>query len=401
MNYQKVNSFEYISVKIILIDHLLVDIFLGEEEAGEIEDQAENEEHMEEVGVQDDEDRVDLVPPIRKRKILTEEQRVSVISMSAKGLSNRAIGKKMKVSHQSIGRILQRWNTDGLVKDRKRSGRRRKTDTRTDLRMVRIAKKDRSITTEEIRKNIGAQVCSRTISNRLKEGGLKSRIATKKPLISEINRKKRLEWCKAHQHWTYEQWSKVLFSDESPFSVRCKRARRIWVTPKEGLSYKNCQATVKHGKKINVWGCFAADGVGNLCQVNGILEQKQYRDILLKHMIPSAGKLFDVANGEKWIFQQDNDPKHTADLTEEWFYGFRVTVLDWPAQSPDLNPIENLWSELDRRLKDRKTNTKEDLFRVLEEGWNNLPKEYLKKLVESMPRRIKACIKNKGFATKY
>lgn len=192
-----------------------------------------------------------------------------------------------------------------------------------------------------------------------------------------------------------------MFSDESPFSVRCKRARRIWVTPKEGLSYKNCQATVKHGQKINVWGCFAADGVGNLCQVNGILEQVQYRDILLKHMIPSAGKLFDVANGEKWIFQQDNDPKHTAGFTKEWFYGFRVTVLDWPAQSPDLNPIENLWSELDRRLKDRKTNTKEDLFRVIEEGWNNLPKEYLKTLVESMPRRIEACIKNKGFATKY
>ena len=88
-------------------------------------------------------------------------------------------------------------------------------------------------------------------------------------------------------------------------------------------------------------------------------------------------------------------------FTKEWFYGFRVTVLDWPAQSPDLNPIENLWSELDRRLKDRKTNTKEDLFRVIEEGWNNLPKEYLKTLVESMPRRIEACIKNKGFATKY
>ena len=198
MNYQKVNSFKYISVKIILIDHLLVDIFLGKEEAGEIEDQAENEEHMEEVGVQDDEDRVDLVPTIRKRKILTEEQRVSVISMSAKGLSNRAIAKKMKVSHQSIGSILQRWNTDGLVKDRKRSGRRRKTDKRTDLRIVRIAKKDRSITTEEIRKNIGAQVCSQTISNRLKEGGLKSCFATKKPLITKINRKRRLDWCKAH-----------------------------------------------------------------------------------------------------------------------------------------------------------------------------------------------------------
>jgi transposase len=145
---------------------------------------------MEEVGVQDAEDRVDLVPPIRKRKILTEEQRVEVISMSAEGLSNLAIAKQMKVSHQSIGTILQRWNTCRLVRDRKRSGRRRKTDRRTDQRMVRIATKNRTITADEIRKSIDVPVSLTTVRSRLNEGGLKSRFATKKPLITEINRKK-------------------------------------------------------------------------------------------------------------------------------------------------------------------------------------------------------------------
>lgn len=385
-----------------MIDHLLVDIFLGKEEAGEIEDQEEEVMVREEVGVQEGEDRVDLVPPIRKRKILNEEERIEVISMSSKGLTNRAIAKQMKVSHQSIGTILQRWKTCGMVKDRKRSGRRRSTDRITDRQMVRIATKDRFITADEIRQRIGVPVSLSTVIRRLKEKGLKSRFATKKPLISERNRKKRLEWCKKHEQWTVDDWSKVLFSDESPFWVRCKRAKRAWSKRGEGLRPETCQATVKHGVKINVWGCFAAHGVGELYLVDGILEQKQYRQILEDYMLPSAENLFP--NDEEWIFQQDNDPKHTANATKDWFRTniYReVKVLDWPAQSPDLNPIENLWSILDQNLKDRKSNTEDELFTVLKKGWSELSQNCLQNLVESMPRRIKACIENKGLATKY
>jgi transposase len=78
-----------------------------------------------------------------------------------------------------------------------------------------------------------------------------------------------------------------------------------------------------------------------------------------------------------------------------------VPILEWPSQSPDLNPIENLWSILDANLKNRTPQNEQELFEVLEEGWKELPIDLLERLSDSMPRRIEAVIKAKGFATKY
>jgi transposase len=156
--------------------------------------------------------------------------------------------------------------------------------------------------------------------------------------------------------------------------------------------------TVKHDGHIMVWGGFAAHGVGNLYKINGILEQYQYHSIIRDQLVPSARKLF---NSRNWTFQEDNDPKHTANSTKALYNQLKISREEWPANSPDLNPIENLWQELDVMCRDRKCNTKEDLFNVLQEAWNRIPLDYLNALVESMPRRLNAVIDAKGYATKY
>jgi len=147
-----------------------------------------------------------------------------------------------------------------------------------------------------------------------------------------------------------------------------------------------------------VWGCFAAHGVGSLYLVEGILKKEQYLNIMEDHMIPSADLLF---GREEWLFQQDNDPKHTAIVVKHWMEDEEVPLMEWPAQSPDLNPIENLWSILDQRLKNRKPSNKEELFNLLKNAWKELPVNLLTKLVDSMPERCRAVIEAKGYATKY
>ncbi len=115
-------------------------------------------------------------------------------------------------------------------------------------------------------------------------------------------------------------------------------------------------------------------------------------------MLPSADKLYGDAD---FIFQQDLAPAHTAKCTKSWFNDHGVTVLDWPANSPDLYPIENLWGIVKRKMRDTRPNNAYELNATFKETWASIPPQQCHKLITSMPRRIEAVIKANGAPTKY
>ena len=197
-----------------------------------------------------------------------------------------------------------------------------------------------------------------------------------------------------------EFWKQVLWSDESKFDLfGHKQRQRVWTKTGEKLLEKNLQKTVKHGGgNIMVWGCFAWSGVGNLVKIDGIMTADSYITILNENLEES---LLKTGLENKFIFQQDNDPKHTARKTTAFFRATRMKLLEWPPQSPDLNPIENLWFILDQQVDKGDVTNKFKLFSALEKAWNGIDDQYLQKLVESMPRRLQAVIKAKGGVTKY
>ncbi len=115
----------------------------------------------------------------------------------------------------------------------------------------------------------------------------------------------------------------------------------------------------------------------------------KYRDILDENLLQSAQ---DLRLGRSFTFQQDNDPKHTAKITKEWLHNNSVTVLEWPSQSPDLNPIEHLWRDLKMAVHQRLPSNLTELERICKEEWQRIPKSRCEKLVASFPKRLMAVL---------
>ncbi len=218
-----------------------------------------------------------------------------------------------------------------------------------------------------------------------------------KPLLNQRQRQKHLTWAVEKNNWTVAQWSKVLFSDESKFCISFgNQGPRVW--RKSGEAQNPCclKSSVKFPQSVMIWAAMSSAGVGPLCFLKSTVNAAIYQEILEHFMLPSADKLYGDAD---FIFQQDLAPAHTAKGTKSWFNDHGVTVLDWPANSPDLNPIENLWGIVKRKMRDTRPNNADELKATVKETWASIPPQQCHKLITSMPRRIEAVIKAKGAPT--
>lgn len=332
------------------------------------------------------------------RKHITELDKGRIIGWSEGGKSIVWIARKLGRGRATISVFLKNYRATGKTKRASGSGSPRKTTKREDRAIVRLMRTDRGITAQEIINQLGLNISQETVRRRLHKFGYASYFKKRTPFINQRNRGRRIQWAKDHMNWTHQQWMTVLWSDESPFTLGYKGRTRIWAKWNERHLPCCTSGTVKHGVKIDVWGCFTGAGTGHLCKVEGILKQRQYRSILRHHMIPSSQHFFPQG---PWIFQQDNDPKHTAYSIRRWTRRRHLTVMEWPAQSPDLNPIENLWAIVDKNESKRQCTNAADLFDTMKRAWEQIPTQTLVNLVRSMPKRCKLVIKTKGYPIKY
>ncbi len=272
--------------------------------------------------------------------------------------------------------IILKWKTFGTTRTLPRAGRPAKLSYRGRRALVREVKKTPKITVAELQRCIremGESCRKSTITAALHQSGLYGRVARRKPLLSARHMKKHLKDSKMVTN-------KILWSDETKIELFGLNSKRyVWRKPGTAHHLSNTVPTVKHGGgSIMLWGCFSAAGTGRLVAIEGKMNAAKYRDILDENLLQSAQ---DLRLGRRFTFQQDNDPKHTAKITKEWLHNNSVTVLEWPSQSPDLNPIEYLWRDLKMAVHQRLPSNLTDLERICKEECRGSPNPGVKNLL--------------------
>ncbi len=145
-------------------------------------------------------------------------------------------------------------------------------------------------------------------------------------------------------------------------------------------------------KSQHLWwygGCISAYGMGSLHVLESTMKAERYIKVLEQHMLPSRRR----------VFQQDNAKQHTAAITTAWLRSRRVRMLNWPACSPDLSPIDNIWCIIKRKIWQRRPQTLQQLETYIRQEWDQIPTTILQKLITSMPRRLQIVLKRRGDAT--
>ncbi|KAL0181528.1 hypothetical protein M9458_023934, partial [Cirrhinus mrigala] len=158
---------------------------------------------------------------------------------------------------------------------------------------------------------------------------------------------------------------------------------------KRGEAQNPCclRSSVKFPQSVMVWGAMSSAGVGPLCFLRSKVNAAVYQDVLEHFMLPAADQLYGDAD---FIFQQDLAPAHSAKATSTWF-----------KDSPEFNPIENLWGIVKRKMRYARPNNAEELKATIRATWALITPEQCHRLINSMPHRIAAVIQAKGAPAKY
>ncbi len=314
---------------------------------------------------------------------LTVVQKTTIDTLHKEGKTQKVIAKEAGCSQSSVSKHINRE-----AKGRKRCGRKKCTSNRDKPHPGEDCETKPIQNVGEIHKEWTAAgvSASRTTTHRhMQDMGFSCRIPCVKPLLNNRQRQKRLDW-------TAAEWSKVMFSDESKFCISFgNQGPRVWRKRGEAQNPRCLRSSVKFPQSVMVWGAMSSAGVGPLCFLRSKVNTAVYQEVLEHFMLPAADHLYGDAD---FIFQQDLAPAHSAKATSTWFKDHGIPVLNWPANSPDLNPIENLWGIVKRKMRYARPNNAEELKATIRATWALITPEQCHRLIDSMPRQH--CCSNSG-----
>ena len=342
--------------------------------------------------------------PKGSRREYSSETISVILELKKSGQSHREIAHHLEIPKSSVITILHREarQSDNPPKPSKRPGRLPKLDYRAQRAIIRHVEKfpyDNLHALSTPSKS-GHTMGRTTIRRYLKAAGFFRFKARKKPFLSDKHKAARLKWAKEHQNWTLDDWSHVIWTDEATFETGLD-TRSCYVTRHKGTAMESryLKPTLKSGRSsVGIWGAIILGLKGPVHFLEK--EGRMNSDIFINQVLEGLGLPFYnqcIEEKGSMIWMDDGARYHTSKMTTA--YCRRIGLI----QSPDLNPIENLWRIIKIRVSAQRhrIHSLELMKKVIKEEWEKLTEEDFRACIESMPKRCKLVIEARGGSIKY
>lgn len=316
------------------------------------------------------------------------------------------IASDLHISRTHLKNLEEKYRTDPTMKDKERAGRPLKADDRTIRRIVHSVRKQPYATSNTLTREINTgvqeekQISPTTFRRIALKKGLKAYRPCVKPNLTPDNVRDRLLFARQYENRTNRFWCQVIFADETRLTLHSVDTRlRVRVRRGERASPNYCQFSWKYGGgSIMFWSFITWAGQGPLVLIEGNLNGKRYAE-LLEEWIPDSLENLNILYP---YYVDDHAGAHIAQIVENTKVDIGLRTLNnYPSNSPDLNPIENVWSFWKDKIRARNPQTLEELEDYAYEEWARIPLDYLRNCIRSMSNRLQEVVRLKGLNTRY
>lgn len=332
-----------------------------------------------------------------KGTFLTDQEKIQIKFFHEQGCSNREIARKIYRSEGVIRNFLKKGLTYGVRKPTKGNTKL----TKRQINMIKQEATRNKLNATQIKSKLELPVTSKHVQHILRtDENIKWKKPICKPMLKQHHKENRLKFARKYMKWT-DEWKKVIFSDEKKFYLDGPDSYSCYW---HDLRSNDIRMSKRNfgGGSVMVWGAFYMLGKTRICFVPTKMNSTIYTELLEDALITFMDEEMD----EDCIFQQDNAAIHVSKESKSWFNQHNIPLLDWPACSPDLNPMENLWGYMARKVygnnaQNQNIMTVTELKLRIKQAWEEIDRNLMKNLVESMPDRIFEVIKTNGSSTHY